>query len=118
MSFDYDKSAKTAAWLINKFGLVLTFTRTTQGATHTPGQGSTDTTSIYQAIAAWLGYSVGEVDGENIQQGDAKLYCDPLQTAPEINDTVVYKGNTWRVIDVMPLSPAGTDVLYTVQVRR
>lgn len=116
--FNYSSIAVTADRLLKRFGQPLEFSRTTKG-TYDPTQGTTPTTtSTYQATSVWLGYSVSEIDGVVVKQGDAKVYTSHLDTRPLIGDMVDKDGSTWRVQNVMPVQPANVNVIYQLQVRK
>lgn len=117
-TFNYAAIASTAANLLSKFGQPLTYTRTTTGAYDQATGSTTDTTTTYDATSVWLGYGISEIDGVVIKQGDAKVFTSPADTRPLIGDTVAKDSATWRVMAVMPVQPAGVDVIYQLQVRK
>jgi hypothetical protein len=59
-----------------------------------------------------------EIDGARIRSGDKKLLLEPGEIIPKTGDTVSIEGVAHRIEGVMPLAPAGVDLLYTVQARR
>jgi hypothetical protein len=61
----------------------------------------------------------------NVVEGDQQLLLSALNTAgaaitaPQVNGTVTdANAQEWTIISVEPLSPAGTDVLYDMVIRR
>jgi len=119
MAFNYTKSAATAKKLLTNFGQDLTFTKASvsggQDQFGNPLPGTTELTVTGKGVA--LEYKRAEIDGTNIVMGDQKLILEATADAPEIEMTVPIQGKTFRVMDVMPLEPAGTTVIYTLQVR-
>jgi len=119
MSFDYTKSAATAARLLDKFGQSLTFSlpdRTEGGAPGVPG-----TTIPGRSITGrgvMLDYDNSEIDGTTIQTGDARVLIEATDEPPANGMTAAINGKTWRVEDWRELAPAAIVVMYTLQVRR
>lgn len=109
--FDYSRSRATAQRLIERFGSSFTFTRESYGE-YDPATGSVGATeTTFDTNIVWLEYRKDEVDETTIFRGDAKLICDG-QVEPD--DTVVYQGETWRIIDTSPLNPTGSDRVLTI----
>lgn len=63
-----------------------------------------------------LNYKLREVDNENILRGDCKLLWNGSR--PERDMLVDIDGETWSIVDVDPLQPAGVEVMFTLQLRR
>lgn len=119
MAFNYQATANTARSLITRFGKTKTFTLAGQSGSGTdqfgnPISGTPDTT--YAGVGVFLAYSTREVDGSTIERGDMRVVYSGVR--PVLNATVVQDGDTWRVINVDPLTPANTNVLFTIQVRK
>ena len=114
----YDNMAATTASLIAKFGKDVTVRRTTAGTYDavtetTTGAVSTDTVTkgIEQTIKSEL------IDGTRIKTGD-RLFVLGNSFAPTVDDDVLIGAVAWSIINVRPVSPAGTDLVYFVQVRK
>lgn len=102
---------------IKHFGQTLTFTRNTEG-TYDPSTGTTPTTTTtFTGIGAESRYTLQEMDGERILQGDKKLLISAMDTPPEIGDVVDVNGISHKVITIMPRNSAGTVIGYDLQVR-
>lgn len=114
----YTGLQSTAASLLTSYGRSLTFTRTTPGA-YNPATGTTGagTATEYTGYGAVLEYRNREVDGERILQGDRKIILQNVSTEPNINDVVPIDSESYTVLGVMSLNPAGTNVIYTLHVR-
>lgn len=117
MTFYTDMQA-TASSLLTNYGQNLTFSRETPGA-YDPATGTTGTatTSSYSAYGVALNYRNFEIDGERILQGDRQLTIQNVSTEPKINDTVELDSTTYTVLSVMAMNPAGTNLVYKLQVR-
>lgn len=119
MAFNYAKSAATARKLLANFGQDLTLTKASVlGGTDEVGNPLPGTDElVITGKGVSLDYNRQEIDGTNIIMGDQKLILEATDNAPEVEMTVPVNGKTFRVMDVMPLEPAGTTVIYTLQVR-
>lgn len=119
MSFNYDKSATTARRLLTKFGQPMTLTLPDTVEDGPPGVGGNVVPGrSITGVGVKLNYQNSEIDGALIQAGDAKIILEPTAEPPENGMTTTIDGNEWRVMDFMPLAPADTVVVYTLQVRR
>ena len=115
MSFDYGSTKGTVDRLIANFGASLAFSRDT-AETFDPATGqTTSTTQSFSRDVVWTEYRNQEIDGTTVQRGDARLL---ISGEVLIGDKVVKNGTEWRIIDVSPLQPADTAVLYTAQARQ
>lgn len=109
--------AATATRMLTKFGQTVTFTRPASGA-FDPVTGSvTGSATTYTGIGAKLDYKASEIDGVQVQMGDARLVCNAMDTAPLIDDSVALCGVSHRVVNVEALNPSATVVIYQLQVR-
>lgn len=119
MSFDYAKSAQTARRLLAKFGKPMTFTLADTVEDGPPGVGGNVVPGrSITGQGVKLNYQNSEIDGALIQSGDAKIILEATGEPPENGMTTTIDGNEWRVMDFMPLAPADTVVIHTLQVRR
>ena len=124
MSINYSAIAKQAASAIQSAGQALEFTRETKGLSD-PATG-TRAESTYQNFSAngvVLEYSakdsgLSHIEGTVIRKDDKKILLEANGYIPDIDDEVNIKGVSFTVVGVKPLSPAGVDVIDTVQVRR
>ncbi|MGX9443869.1 hypothetical protein ACWX0K_15005 [Nitrobacteraceae bacterium UC4446_H13] len=127
-TFDYARTRATAERLIARFGQVGALRRTTDdGDIFNP----TQTTADHACTFAVLDYAKSMVDGTLIKQTDQMVYLSTsgLAITPETTDRLVV-GGTWSgsplklngavmtIVNVKPLSPAGTVVFWELQVRR
>jgi len=126
MSAFYDDMALTAADLLTELGQAVTLTHTVSGA-YDPATGTTgaDTTTTQTVTGVEEAYSARPIDGTLILMGDKKFHLAPLNTAgaaiapPVAEDKITLAdASVWTIKAVMPVSPAGTPVLFTLQIRR
>lgn len=126
MSAFYDDMALTAADLLTEFGQTVTLTHVVSGS-YDPATGTTgaDTTTTQTVTGVEEAYSARSIDGTLILMGDKKFHLAPLNTSgtaitpPVAEDKLTLAdGMVWTIKAVEPVSPAGTPVLFTMQIRR
>jgi hypothetical protein len=87
------------------------------GEDYDPATGTTTINFTSTAsTAVVLAYPQKYIDGTLIQQGDQRVLCDPGVIAVQ-GDTFTWQSDDYTVVNVKPVSPAGTVVLYELQVR-
>lgn len=121
MSF-YGGLANTADNLIKRFGQTVTLHQSVPGA-YSHGQ-STNTITDHIGVGVVSNYNQKEIDGTRIQFGDVKLLLSAFASdgsampQPTSADTLTANGVTYGVVSpIMPTNPAGTVVMYEVQLR-
>jgi len=118
----YDEMAAVALDLITEFGQAVTIIDVTPGE-YDPALGGTgpDLTVERTAQGILLDFTGYEFQTSTlIQQGDKKLKvaAQGLGEAPGLLSKVVAQGRTWSIIPpVKEINPAGTPILYELQVR-
>lgn len=117
MSF-YSGLVTVAQRLLISKGKLLTFSRETSSAFDPILGHNTVSVSTYTGNGAAFDYNHREIDGEIIQRGDIRLILEATTTAPTINDSVTIDSDVYRVMEVRPISPAGTVVVYEIQLRK
>lgn len=116
-TFNYARTRATAERLIARFGQTGALRRTTDdGDPFNPGQ----TTADHACTFAVLEYAKRDIDGTLIKQTDQQVYLSTagLAIAPETTDRLVVGGTALTIVNVKPLSPAGTVVLWELQTRK
>ncbi len=107
--FNYSKIAATGKKLIEKFGYDAVIRRTVD---------SVDTD--YSIAIVMTDYLPQDRDGELIQQMDRKVIMSAIGLAitpdPE-TDRLVEGGRSLQIVTVTPTAPAGTPLIYELQVR-
>lgn len=128
MAFDYSEIADVANEILEEFGQAVTLTHVEPG-TYVPGEGITNTTTMQAGTGAIFDYGIAQagiysVPGSLVQVGDKQLLLSPLTTtggdltAPVNGDTVTdVTGKVWTITQVKTVSPAGTVVLFDVNLR-
>lgn len=118
-TFDYDNSRATANRLIAKFGQAATLRRVTTGAYDTSSGAVTQTTVDFPVLAVMLNFSQFERAQGLVEVNDKKalVAVGDLTSAPAVKDRFVVVGESYEVVNAQALSPAGVDVLYTLQLR-
>lgn len=115
MSFNYTALQNSAGLLLQKFGRQLTFTRKTDG-TYAPSTGTTtQTSSTYTKYGCVFDYSDSEITGV-IEQGDRRVLAEGHGYI--VGDTVSLDSETYRIVAVSKIQPAGTIVACNLQVRK
>ena len=122
MTFEYADLAATAVELLADFGMAMTLTRPTDiPATYDTATGVATPVgpATYTVTGIKLDYSVREIDRENVQAGDQRVYLSTDGAVlPKPGDTLTIGSTVFRVMRAGAVSPAGTDLLYDVQVRK
>lgn len=124
MAFDYSEIADVADEILEEFGQAVTLTHVEPGE-YVPGEGITNTTSLQYGTGAVVDWDTRQVDGTLILIGDKRLLLSPLNTAglaltaPVLGDTVTDAAGIvyTLVVPLKTVSPAGTVVLFDVNLR-
>jgi len=117
MSF-YSNLSATALKLLTKFGQAVDISRDTTSSFNpatgitTPGAQVTDS-----GFGASFDYTAQEIDGTNIIKGDIRLILNSVTRTPESGDTVTIDSVVYRLMNVEKIAPAGTVVIYDIQLR-
>ncbi len=105
--FNYARIAASAGRLLERFGQVMTFSRTAP-------DGAVSTFTAVAVVAATVKHALGD---SGIAVGDDKLLVDAT-VKPEAGDRVAYNGGSRVIVDpVVTLNPAGTRVLVECYAR-
>ena len=118
-SFNYARTAATAARLLSKFGAPVTLRNVTIG-TYDPATGQTATTNTDTTRnAALLEFGAGQVNaagGGLIQAGDRRCLLEP-GVVPALEDHIIAQGKEYVIKGIGEVNPAGTPVLYDLHLR-
>lgn len=118
----YDEMAALALEMITEFGQPVTIRATTVGE-YDPDTGTVppDTVTDQTAQGILLDFTGQEFQNNSlIRQGDKKLKiaAQGLAWAPDLLNKVIIQGRTWSIVPPLKeISPAGTQILYELQVR-
>ncbi|WP_085708279.1 MULTISPECIES: hypothetical protein [unclassified Pseudomonas] len=122
MTAFYDRTAATALRLITQFGQPVIIRATTVGE-YDPETGSAppDSTKEQTAQGILLDFTGQEFQNNSlIKQGDKKLKiaAQGLEWVPDLLNKVIIQGRTWSIVPPLKeVNPAGTPILYELQVR-
>lgn len=118
----YDEMAVMAFEMITEFGQPVTISKTEPGE-YDPETGGEAAGATVEQIAQGILLDFTGIEFQNnslIRQGDKKLKigAQGLAWVPGLLDKVVVQGRTWSVVPPLKeVNPAGTPVLYELQVR-
>jgi hypothetical protein len=114
----YSDLATTAKELFTEFGQTITITRTT-GDTYNPVTGDTTygSSSTFLSKGILKQYKSTLIDGTRIKATDRELVLDDT-VEPLMTDIITIGGESWTPIMPGATNPAGTPLVYRVQVRR
>lgn len=122
MSAFYDEMAEVALELITEFGLPVTLRTVTPGG-YDPETSETAPDAIVDqdGQGILLDYTGQEFQANSlIKQGDKKLKlaAKGLTSAPSLLSKVIADGKTYTIVPPLKeINPAGTPLLYELQVR-
>lgn len=119
MGINYAALQTRFAALIQANGQAITFSYSA-GATNNVATGAETggSPTNVEGFGVLAGYKNDEIDGQTIEQGDAKLICNHVGTKPEPEWQVTVNSEVWRVMSVRPINPAGTNIIYICQLRK
>lgn len=106
--FNYDKLAKNAQRLINRFGYDAVINRD-------------GVATAIPVVIVMTEYRPQDRDGVLIQQTDRKVLMSAVGLSITPNpetDRLVENGNDLQIVTVTPTAPAGKAIIYELQVRR
>ncbi|MHA6127143.1 hypothetical protein ACX3YD_13275 [Pseudomonas fluorescens group sp. PF-1] len=118
----YNEMALTALEMIAEYGQPVTIHALTIGE-YDPETGTAppDTITEQSAQGILLDFTGQEFQNNSlIKQGDKKLKiaAQGLEWAPDLLSKVVIQGRTWSIVPPLKeINPAGTPILYELQVR-
>jgi hypothetical protein len=121
-AFDYTRPQATALRLIQRFGQAAVLSRMTT-STYNPTTSKAVPSGVQENVqVVMLPYStfLTNVPGSTITQEDQKVYMAYGGNAgdPNPDDMLNIGGQTYTIMSVSRLAPAGVVVFYELQVRR
>ena len=117
MSDFYPKLAATVSRLVGLRGQTVTLKRST-GGTIDPVTGTVTagTTTSYPVQGILQRYPDALIDGTRILTSDRLAILTPV-VEPVITDKLAFGNKDWTIASIQTTNPAGTPVVYFVQVR-
>lgn len=85
-----------------------------------PATGVVTTPATNNSISGYglaTNYDITEIDGNAIEASDIRLLLSNISTRPETGWTATVDSKVHRVMDVRQIKPAGTNVIYILQLR-
>jgi hypothetical protein len=115
-TFDYAEMQAVAEELIAEFGTTGAVRRQTNTGR---GYDPTVITTDYPCKLVVLEYEDAKIDGTLIKRTDKLIYLstEGLAITPTEADKIS-SGDTFSIINIKPLSPAGLTVFYEIQARK
>lgn len=118
----YDEMAVMALEMITEFGQPVTISKTEPGEYDPEKGGESPGATIEQTAQGILLDFTGQEFQNNslIKQGDKKLKiaAQGLEWVPDLLNKVIIQGRTWSIVPPLKeVNPAGTPILYELQVR-
>ena len=115
----YAATQTRAAALLTDKGRAVTLTRKTAGSydTATGTVALTDATTATTGVLLPLSRGFTHREGTNIRVGDQQLLLPGNLAAPNIDDTVTIGGTLYVIVEVSPLNPGGTNLIWDCIVR-
>lgn len=117
MSF-YGGLANTAAKLLKDKGQSMIIRRKAV-TTKDPAAGTVTTSAPqdFTVHGVLVNYNTQLVADGVVQKGDRQAIIEGGVVAPTKEDQLVVEGRTWTIVDFESVNPAGTPVIYKLQVR-
>lgn len=121
----YTQNRTNAAAVIGRKGTTATINRAVAGSydTATGTITNTSTTTATKGVILPLSRGISKEAGSNIRAGDQQLLLSAIAndgsviTRPNVDDTVKIGPNLYTIVDVSPLSPDDTDIMYDLVIR-
>lgn len=122
MATFYDEMSVMALEMITEFGQPVTISKTQPGEYDPEAGGESPGATIEQTAQGILLDFTGQEFQTNslIKQGDKKLKvaAQGLEWVPDLLNKVIIQGRTWSIVPPLKeVNPAGTPILYELQVR-
>ena len=116
---DYAALSKKSYTLIAKHGMDCLLVRPAGTPDPVTGKVSSAGQTIYPAKCILKSYSAKEIDGTMIRLGDkAAIVAAYDLPEPATSDFLALSGKRWKIVSVKSIEPAGTAIIYNVQVRK
>lgn len=114
----YDGLKTVASNLLASKGQQVTVSRETSSGFNPITGINTTSTSTFTGYGVSTNYNQNQIDGTIVQNGDILFILESTDTEPELEDTIVIDSVNYIVKNVIEVSPAGTTVIYKLQLRK
>ena len=115
----YSGLTATAARLLLKYGQSVVLKYET-GGTIDPATGVVTVPATQETVTGYgaaTRYKNSEIDGTLIKSSDQRLILERVAVEPLVGWRAQVSGKEYKIMDVMPVSPADEDVIYICQLR-
>lgn len=117
MTVNYNNKAASAKIMLNKFGSFGYVKLRRIESNLDPVSGTdTGTTTDYDLTAVDLNITKDLLISDLVKSTDRMIIMSS-DVKPIMSDTILIDNSSYKVISIMPVSPAGTDVIYKVVCR-
>lgn len=113
--FDYSGMAATATELIARYGAPM---RLVEMVKTGPAYDPTLTPDYTDCIGVKTKFKKNQIDGQRVLQTDLRVLLAADQLVPTLNHRLEIGGKALEIIDVDPLEPGDTALMYVLHVRR
>ena len=113
--FNYAGLKRKVNPLIKKYGITVKVTRP-GSVDRVAGEEVVIPSTSFDVIGLREEYKPSEIDGTRIVAGDIKFLCQASEQV-QVGDLVNLNSADYRVINPNPLQPAGTTMLFQLQLR-
>lgn len=117
MSF-YESIGATAASLISKFGQSITLRRITGGSINPITGASDEVATDYTMTGLFKTIDDDLIDNTIIKASDKMIVFSNTSETPLIDDKIVLGSDVYSIEDIKTSSPASTDLVYFVRIRK
>lgn len=122
---EYESAVALATRLINRKGASIKLRTVADGAPTSPNKPwevPSQSRRDFDWHAVFLDYSVKEIDGTTVLQGDQHCFAVPDNVSDAVEPTskarIVRGTQVWTIVKVTPLNPGGVVIYYDIQVRQ
>lgn len=113
--FNYAGLKRKVNPLIKKYGMTFKVTRP-GSVDRVAGEEVVIPSTSFDVIGIREEYKPSEIDGTRVIAGDVKFLCQASEQV-QVGDLVNLNNTDYRVINPNPLQPAGTTMLFQLQLR-
>tara|TARA_R110000744_G_scaffold63183_4_gene130027 strand:+ start:2329 stop:2685 length:357 start_codon:yes stop_codon:yes gene_type:complete len=114
----YSDAAADAKELLTEFGQTATWPHDNNDGSLNPATGTTTggTSTAYSAKGVLLDFQTNRINGTSVLATDSRFLME-VGNKPEVGDIITVNAVEYQVIGAQEVNPAGTPVLYEVQLR-
>lgn len=116
--FNYVKTAGTATKLLTNFGRTIQHIAVAEGIYDPEASEVTNTETSTDCIACDFDFKANQYDGDLVQFGDRYAIINNAVSNIDVSDKLVIDSVRWSIVKVEKIAPAGTLVMWKVQIRR